>query len=67
VKLEAKSLGDLAMQLRQKYPDAQYERTLHQKRDRDAEKRRENAMDELIKILGEAIVDRSLRETGPET
>jgi len=35
--LEAKSLDDLAAQLRQRYPDGEYERTLHRERDRQAE------------------------------
>ena len=54
--LEAISLDDLAAQLRQKYPDSGYERTLHRERDRDAEERRAEAMNQLIKILAEAAV-----------
>jgi hypothetical protein len=54
--LEAVSLDDLAAQLRQKYPDSGYERTLHRERDRDAEERRAEAMNQLIKILAEAVV-----------
>ena len=54
--LEAISLDDLAAQLRQKYPDSGYERTLHRERDRDAEERRAEAMNQLIRILAEAAV-----------
>jgi hypothetical protein len=54
--LEAISLDDFAAQLRQKYPDSGYERTLHRERDRDAEERRAEAMNQLIRILAEAVV-----------
>ena len=54
--LEAISLDDLAAQLRQKYPDSGYERTLHRERDREAEERRAEAMNQLIRILAEAVV-----------
>jgi hypothetical protein len=54
--LEAISLDDLAAQLRQRYPDSGYERTLHRERDRDAEERRADAMNQLIRILAEAVV-----------
>lgn len=45
--LEAKNLDDLIAQLRQRYPDGAYERTLHRERDRQ----REEAMDRLTEIL----------------
>lgn len=54
--LEATGLDDLAAQLRQKYPDTGYERTLHRERDRGAEERRAEAMNQLIKIFAEAAV-----------
>jgi hypothetical protein len=54
--LEATSLDDLAAQLREKYPDIGYERTLHRERDREAEERRAEAMNQLIRILAEAVV-----------
>lgn len=54
--LEARSLDDLAAQLRERYPDGKYERTLHRERDRAAEERREDAMNGLIGILVEAMV-----------
>jgi hypothetical protein len=43
-----KSLDDLAAQLREKYPDGAYERTLHQERDFQAEERRSEAMNGLL-------------------
>ena len=54
--LEAKCLVDLAAQLRQRYPDGEYERTLHRERDRQAEQRRADAMNNLIEILVDAFV-----------
>jgi hypothetical protein len=54
--LEAKSLDDLAAQLRQRYPDGEYERTLHTERDREAEQRRAAAMNNLTEILVDAVV-----------
>jgi len=65
--LEAKSLDDLAGQLRQRYPDETYRRTLHRERDRQAEERRAEAMNGLIRIFAEAAVEEALRERGPET
>src|SRR3984885_126428 len=49
--LEAISLDDLAAQLRQKYPDSGYERTPHRERDREAEERRAEAMNQLNRIF----------------
>jgi hypothetical protein len=49
--LEAKNLDDLAAQLRQKYPDDAYVRTLHWQRDPEAEARRAQAMNSLAEIL----------------
>lgn len=60
--LEAKSLDDLASQLRQRYPDGAYERTLHRARDCQAEERRAEAMKQLVKILAEAAAEDLLRE-----
>jgi hypothetical protein len=60
--LEATSLDDLAAQLRQKYPDSGYERTLHRERDREAEERRAEAMNQLIRILAEAVVKDTLND-----
>jgi hypothetical protein len=41
--LEAKTFDELRARLRQKYPDAAFERTLHYERDREAEERRDRA------------------------
>jgi len=65
VKLEAKTLDDLAAQLRQRYSDGEYERRLHRERDREAEERWERGMNGLMRILAEAAVERILRETEP--
>ena len=54
--LEAKSLDDLATQLRERYPDEAYERVLRRERDREAEERRADAMNKLFEILVEAVV-----------
>ena len=48
--LEAKSLDDLATQLRERYPDEAYERMLRRERDREAEERRADAMNKLVEI-----------------
>lgn len=56
--LEAKSIQDLAAQLRARYPDDAYERTLHWERDREAEVRRAEA----IKKLGEILLPRAYLE-----
>lgn len=61
--LEAKSLDDLAAQLRDRYPDGAYERTLHQERDCEAEVRRAEALHQLAKIVAEAVV-RDILEKG---
>jgi len=49
--LEANSIQELAVQLRARYPDAAYERTLHWERDREAEVRRAEGIDKLSEIL----------------
>lgn len=49
--IEAKDLGDLAAQLRQKYPDDAYVRTLHRQRDTEAEVQRTEAINRLSEIL----------------
>jgi hypothetical protein len=54
--LEAKTIVELVAQLSATYPDGEYERTLHQERDREAEERRAEAMNQLIRILAEAAV-----------
>jgi hypothetical protein len=49
--LEATSIQDLAAQLRVRYPDDTYERTLHWERDREAEVRRAEAISKLSEIF----------------
>ena len=56
--LQAKSIQDLAAQLRARYPDDAYDRTLHWERDREAEVRRAEA----IKKLGEILVPHAYLE-----
>lgn len=60
--IEAKSIDDLAAQLRQKYPDESYERVLHRERDVDAERRKAEALDGLIELLANAVADEVLCE-----
>jgi hypothetical protein len=43
--------------LRDKYPDAAFERTLHYVRDHEAEERHERALSGLISLLAKAAVD----------
>ena len=50
------NLQELAVQLRMRYPDGLYERTLHNERDRDAEQRRARAFNSLIDMLVEQVV-----------
>jgi hypothetical protein len=54
---EAKNLDELRARLREKYPDAAFERTLHYERDREAEVRRERALNGLMDLLVKAAVD----------
>jgi hypothetical protein len=54
--LEAKNLNDLVVKLRERCSDGEYERTLHWELDHQAEQRRAQAMQGLIKILAEAAV-----------
>ncbi len=60
--LEVKSLDELRVRLREKYPDAAFERTLHYVRDQEAEERRERALDGVIDLLAKAAVDRLIEE-----
>jgi hypothetical protein len=64
--LEAKTLDDLAAQLRQRYPDDAYERRLFKVRDREAEKRRADAMEGLMRIIAESAVEELLRESATQ-
>jgi hypothetical protein len=53
---ESESFDELRTRLRDRYPDAAFERTLHYVRDHEAEERREQALNGLISILAEAAV-----------
>ena len=59
--LEAKNMDALAALLRDRYPDSEYERTLHHERDLDAERRRADAMNSLIQLLAERVVEEAER------
>jgi hypothetical protein len=54
---EASDFDELKIRLRDKYPDAAFERTLHYVRDHEAEERREEALNGLIRILAKSVVD----------
>ena len=54
--------ADLRAQLREKYPDAVFERTLHYVRDREAEERPEEALNGLVQLLAERVVEQALEE-----
>jgi hypothetical protein len=60
--IEANDIDDLAAQLRKRYPDETYERFLRRERDVEAERRKAEAVDGLIRLLAEAAVDDLLRE-----
>jgi hypothetical protein len=59
--LEAKSFDELRAQLRDKYPDDAFERTLHFERDREAEERRERALNGLAQLLAEQVVEETTK------
>jgi len=59
---EASDFDELKTRLRDKYPDAAFERTLHFMRDQEAEERRESALSGLISILAKAAVDDLIAE-----
>lgn len=60
--LEVATFDELRARLRDKYPDAAFERTLHYVRDREAEERREKALSELIDILAKRVVEDLIAE-----
>jgi hypothetical protein len=59
---ETESFDELRTRLRNKYPDAAFERTLHYERDHEAEERHERALNGLISILAKAAVDDFIAE-----
>lgn len=60
--LEAKSFDELIPQLRLKYPDGSFERTLRRERDYQAE----NALRELISLIAKAAVEKHMRENASQ-
>lgn len=60
--LEAETFDDLRTRLRDRYPDAAFERTLHYVRDNEAEDRRDRALSTLIDILAKRVVDDLIAE-----
>ena len=64
--IEANDLEDLAARMRARYPDETYERLLRQERDVEAERRKAEAMDGLIQLLADVVVEDVFRqETEP--
>jgi hypothetical protein len=61
-KWEAEAFEELRMRLRDRYPDAAFERTLHYAHDREAEERRERALNGLISLLAKKAVDDLIAE-----
>jgi len=59
---EVETFDELRTRLRDKYPDAAFERTLHTVRDREAEERRERALHGLISPLAKRVVDDLIAE-----
>jgi hypothetical protein len=64
--IEAKDIDELAVQLRDKYPDETHERRLHWERDLEAEQRYADALSSLIELLAKAVADDLLREQAGE-
>jgi hypothetical protein len=59
---EVETFEELRTRLRDKYPDAAFERTLHYVRDHEAEERHERALSGLISLLAKAAVDYYIAE-----
>jgi hypothetical protein len=59
---EAENFDELRTRLRDKYPDAVFERTLHYVRDHEAEERRESALNQLASIFAKQAVDDLIAE-----
>ena len=55
--MESSDFDELKSRLRDKYPDAAFERTFHYVRDQEAEERHERVLNGLIGILAESVVD----------
>jgi hypothetical protein len=59
---EASDFDELRTRLRDKYPDAAFERTLHDVRDHEAEERHGRALNGLISLLAKKVVDDLIAE-----
>lgn len=59
---EAETFDELRARLRDKYPDGAFDRTLHYVRDREAEERRERALNELVDILAKRVAEDLIEE-----
>jgi hypothetical protein len=64
-KMRAKNLDDLAAQLRERYPDEGYERSLHSERDREAERRHKEALNGLIELVAQSMVKDTIKRGEP--
>ncbi len=60
--IEAQDPDDLKAQLRARYPDDTHERLLHRERDLEAERRKAEAMEALMQLVVEAVVEDLERE-----
>ena len=54
---EVETFDELRSRLREKYPDAAFDRTLHYVRDHEAEERHERVLNDLISLLAKKAVD----------
>jgi hypothetical protein len=64
--IEARDRDELAATLQSKYPDATHERRLYWERDPEAEQRYAGALDALMELVVEAVVNDVLREHDAE-
>jgi len=55
-RFEVKNIDELSVQLRQRYPDATYERTLHMERDHEAEERRADAISRMVQLIVDSFI-----------
>jgi hypothetical protein len=62
VVVEASTWEEFRARLRDQYPDDRFERRLHIQRDREAEVRREEAINALIRFFAEAAFQKLLKE-----
>ncbi|MGH8251226.1 MAG: hypothetical protein ACREVI_11135 [Steroidobacteraceae bacterium] len=63
VTLETKTFNELVTQLRNKYPDGEYVRTLRRERDHEAER----AMDDLMGIIARSALEKYMRDQSGRT